>query len=62
SIPQFQSIPIIMITAKDAPFDKVQGRMAGANAYLTKPFDAEYLKGLIQQLIGEPLLGDSARS
>lgn len=51
TIPQFQTLPIIMITSKDTPFDKVQGRMAGANAYITKPFDAEHLKQVIHQLL-----------
>lgn len=51
TIPQFQALPIIMITSKDTPFDKVQGRMAGANAYITKPFNADYLKQVIHQLL-----------
>lgn len=32
SLPQFAELPIIMITAKDTVFDKVQGRLAGATA------------------------------
>ncbi|MGK7890002.1 MAG: PleD family two-component system response regulator [Leptolyngbyaceae cyanobacterium] len=51
TIPQFQALPIIMITSKDTPFDKVQGRMAGASAYITKPFKAEHLRQVVQQLI-----------
>ncbi|MEB3883295.1 response regulator [Lyngbya sp. CCY1209] len=43
SIPQFQALPIIMLTARDGAFDKVQGRLAGATEYLTKPFDTEQL-------------------
>lgn len=30
SIPQFQNLPIIMLTSRDGAFDKVQGRLAGA--------------------------------
>lgn len=51
SIPQFHTLPIIMITSKDTPFDKVQGRMAGANAYITKPFNSDHLKDVIHQLL-----------
>ena len=43
SIPQFQNLPIIMLTSRDGAFDKVQGRLAGASEYLTKPFDAQKL-------------------
>ena len=43
NLPQFQKLPIIMLTARDGMFDKVQGRLAGATEYLTKPFEAEQL-------------------
>lgn len=33
-----KDIPIIMVTAKDAEFDKVCGLEAGADDYITKPF------------------------
>lgn len=51
TIPQFQSLPVVMITSKDTPFDKVQGRMAGANAYITKPFEPDHLRQVVQQLL-----------
>jgi twitching motility two-component system response regulator PilG len=47
SLPQFQQLPIIMLTAKDKLFDKVQGRLAGATEYLTKPFDEEQLRTVV---------------
>jgi len=47
SIPQFQHLAIIMVTARDSPFDKVQGRLAGATEYLTKPFEAEQLIAVV---------------
>ena len=52
SLPQFQALPIIMLTARDRAFDKVQGRLAGASEYLTKPFDADQLRQAIQRFIG----------
>ena len=52
SLPQFETLPIIMLTARDGAFDKVQGRLAGATEYLTKPFDREKLLETIQRLIG----------
>lgn len=53
SLPQFQELPIVMLTARDGLFDKVQGRMAGATEYLTKPFDAEQLNQVVSQFVGE---------
>ncbi len=44
SMPQFYNLPIIMLTARNKAFDKVQGRLAGATEYLTKPFDAQQLR------------------
>jgi CheY-like chemotaxis protein len=55
TIPQFGSLPIVMITSKDSPFDKVQGRMAGANEYVTKPFEASQLRQVVQSLIANPI-------
>lgn len=36
-------IPLIMLTAKDAPDQIVQGYKSGADAYVIKPFDSEVL-------------------
>ncbi len=51
SIPQFETLPIIMLTARDSSFDKVQGHLAGATEYLTKPFDAEKLDRIIRNVL-----------
>jgi twitching motility two-component system response regulator PilG len=37
--PRYQHIPVIMLSGKDGIFDKVRGRLAGANDYITKPFE-----------------------
>lgn len=50
NLPQFKNLPIVMITSKDTPFDKVQGRLAGATEYFTKPFDADQLRTVISKL------------
>lgn len=50
-LPQFQHLPVIMVTSQDSPFDRVKGQLAGATEYLTKPFDAEQLRETIRELI-----------
>jgi DNA-binding response OmpR family regulator len=52
SLPQFNTLPIIMLTARDGAFDKVQGRLAGATEYLTKPFETEQLRQVVKNFIG----------
>ena len=52
NLPQFQQLPIVMITARDGVFDKVQGRLAGATEYLTKPFEPETLLQVVEKLLG----------
>ena len=42
--------PVILLTAKDLVNDKVQGLDAGANDYLTKPFEKEELLARIRAL------------
>lgn len=51
SLPQFAELPIIMVTAKVTVFDKVQGRLAGATAYLTKPFELTMLEKVCHKFI-----------
>jgi twitching motility two-component system response regulator PilG len=34
-----KNTPVIMLTGKSSPFDKVKGKLAGCDAYLTKPVD-----------------------
>ncbi|MBR1884038.1 MAG: response regulator transcription factor [Clostridia bacterium] len=44
------STPIILLTAKSMVDDKVEGLDAGANDYITKPFDAKELLARIRAL------------
>jgi DNA-binding response OmpR family regulator len=51
SLPQFRTLPVVMITSKDRPFDRVQGRLAGATEYLTKPFEPEQLREVVKKAL-----------
>ena len=44
-------IPIILLTAKSTPENKIEGLDIGADAYITKPFNTEVLKSTIMNLI-----------
>ena len=49
--PNFKNLPVVMLTARDTVYDKIEGRLAGATDYLTKPFNAaELLKALDNSL------------
>lgn len=56
SLPRFSKLPIIMLTSKDTAMDKVQGRLSGATDYLTKPFDADQLRQVVDRFVGAEFL------
>ena len=49
--PQYQEIPIIMLSAKTEREDKFWGRDAGADDYVTKPFDPLELDRVVTRLL-----------
>ena len=44
-------VPVIMLTARDELPDKIQGFRAGADDYLTKPFDLPELEVRLEALV-----------
>lgn len=44
-------LPVLMLTAKDAPDDQVQGLEAGADDYVVKPFTFEVLAARVRALL-----------
>ncbi len=46
-----QKTPIIMLTGKDKDADRIQGKVIGADIYLTKPCDSDVLLKKIDQLL-----------
>jgi signal transduction histidine kinase/CheY-like chemotaxis protein len=44
-------IPLIILSAKNTTEDKIQGVESGADAYIPKPFDADYLRSVVCRLI-----------
>ena len=41
--PKYSLTPVVMLSSKDGLFDRVRGRLAGSDEYLTKPFTKEAL-------------------
>jgi len=41
------TLPVVMLTSKSSPFDRVRGKMAGCDNYLTKPVNPEELRAVV---------------
>lgn len=54
-------IPVIMLTARDRPNDKIRNLDLGADDYLTKPFDVEELLARIRAVLRRVELDDRLR-
>ncbi len=48
---QGNKVPVIMLTARDTPADKVHSLDIGADDYLTKPFDTEEFMARVRALL-----------
>ncbi len=42
--PKFQSLPVVMVTAKDGDSEILEGYTSGADYYITKPFTTKQLE------------------
>jgi twitching motility two-component system response regulator PilG len=45
--PMLKQTPVVMLTSKSSPFDRVRGSLAGCNSYLTKPVDYQEFKQVL---------------
>ena len=50
-IPEFASLPVIMVTAKDRDSEVLEGYQHGADYYITKPFSKQQLQYGIQLFV-----------
>ena len=44
-------IPVIMLTSRSSPFDKVKGKLAGCDTYLTKPVEHEEFQRVVSGIL-----------
>ncbi|MDB5671793.1 MAG: Chemotaxis protein CheY [Alphaproteobacteria bacterium] len=58
--PPAASVPILMLTAKGDPFDRVIGLEMGADDYLPKPFEPRELLARLRAVLRRPRLADPA--
>jgi twitching motility two-component system response regulator PilG len=42
-------LPVVMLTSKSSPFDRIRGKMSGCDAYLTKPVQPQQLYEVLAQ-------------
>jgi two-component system response regulator MprA len=54
------NVPILVVTARDAVDDRVEGLDAGADDYLVKPFAVEELRARVRALLRRVGAGDGA--
>lgn len=52
ALPEYRSVPILMLTTESSAEMKNLGREAGANGWLVKPFDPKRLLEVVDKLIG----------
>lgn len=48
----YRQVPIVMLTTESGDEIKAQGRAAGANGWMVKPFDPSRLTEVVKKLIG----------
>ncbi|MCG5500317.1 response regulator [Ectothiorhodospira lacustris] len=51
-LPQYKTVPILMLTTESGDAMKSQGRAAGATGWLVKPFDPQKLLEVVRKVIG----------
>lgn len=52
AVPALKKLPIIFLTARDAPTDNIKGIQAGARHYLTKPFKVAEVLDKVKKALG----------
>jgi two-component system chemotaxis response regulator CheY len=52
ALDRYQRIPILMLTTESGDAMKAQGKAAGANGWLVKPFDPARLTEVVKKVIG----------
>jgi len=43
--------PVVMLTSKSSPFDRIRGSLAGCDSYLTKPVELDVFRGVVNKYL-----------
>lgn len=54
--------PVVMLTSKSSPFDRIRGKMAGCDDYLAKPVDPAHLQQVLSNFVTLEAPADHAGS
>jgi len=58
-----RATPVVMLTSKSSPFDRIRGSLAGCDTYLTKPVDArQFLSIATRHLKLSPMRGPDTQA
>jgi twitching motility two-component system response regulator PilH len=49
--PEYNGIPVVLVTSKDGDSDRFWAQMQGADGYVVKPFTKEQLLGEVQKFM-----------
>lgn len=48
-------LPVVMLTSKSSPFDRIRGSLAGCSTYLTKPVDHASFHAVVEKYLAQAL-------
>jgi two-component system, cell cycle response regulator len=52
--PKTRLTPVVMLTSKSSPFDKIRGTLAGCDNYLTKPVTQDDFERTVKRYLQAP--------
>lgn len=58
----FKDTPVILLTGRDGLIDKVRGKIAHADKYLTKPVNQDVLRGTLRDMLSEKAVARRLKS
>ncbi len=58
--PGFEQTVLVILSRRDGVLDRIKGRLAGAHAYVTKPFRTQTIIALVQTHLGVAAVSEAA--
>jgi two-component system chemotaxis response regulator CheY len=51
AMPQYKFVPIVLLTTESSTEKKLEGKAAGATAWIIKPFDPDQLLAVVKKVM-----------